>query len=131
MTLALTLAVALLTGTGVYLVLSRRMFPAILGLSLLAHAAHLVVLAAGGWGAKAPIVVPDTERHLLADPVPQAFVLTAIVISMTVTVYLLAVFVTSSRQVGSDLVVRPLASDAGRNADEVAAELTGRKGGGR
>ena len=128
MTSALTLAVALLTGAGVYLVLSCRIFPAILGFSLLAHAAHLVVLASGGLAAKAPIVVPGTARHLQADPVPQAFVLTAIVISMTVTVYLLAVFVVSSRQTGSDRVAQPLASDAGRNEHEVAAELGGREG---
>lgn len=127
MTSALTLAVAFLTGVGVYLVLSRRIFPAILGFSLLAHAAHLLVLASGGLATKAPIVVPDTDRHLLADPVPQAFVLTAIVISMTVTVYLLAVFVVSSRQTGSDLVAQPLANDAGRNEDEVAAELEGQE----
>lgn len=125
MTLALTLAVALLTGAGVYLLLSRRMFLSILGFSLLAHAAHLVVLASGGWADKAPIVVPDTDRQLLADPVPQAFVLTAIVISMTVSVYLLAVFVTSSRQAGNDLVVSPFPNDAERDADEVAAELQG------
>ena len=129
MILTLTLAVALLTGTGVYLLLSRKMFSAILGLSLLAHAANLVMLAAGGWWTKAPIVTPGTERNLLADPVPQALVLTAIVISMTVTVYLLAVFVASSRQEGSDRILRPLDSDAGRNAAEVAAELGGREGG--
>lgn len=129
MTLALTLAVALLTGTGVYLLLSRRMFPAILGFSLLTHAANLVVLASGGWGAKAPIVIPGTDRQLLADPIPQALVLTAIVISMTVTVYLLAVFVVNSREVGSDLVAPPLASDAGRDEAEVKAELTNQEGG--
>ena len=125
MTSVLTLAVALLTGTGVYLLLGRRMFSAILGLSLLAHAANLVVLAGGGWGAKAPIVTSGVDRTLLADPVPQAFVLTAIVISMTVTVYLLAVFVRSHRQLGSDRIARPLASDAGRDEEEVRSELGG------
>ena len=126
MTLALTLAVALLTGAGVYLLLSRRMFSAILGFSLLAHAANLTMLAAGGWWRRAPIVIPGLDRDLLADPVPQALVLTAIVISMTVTVYLLAVFVVSSRQEGSDRIRRPLDGDAGRSTEVVANELVGR-----
>ncbi len=47
MTTAITLAVGLLAGVGVYLLLSRRVFSVILGLSLLTHAANLVVLAAG------------------------------------------------------------------------------------
>ena len=125
MTLALTLAVALLTGAGVYLVLSRRIFPAVLGFSLLAHAAHLVVLASGGLSQGAPILTSGAERSLLADPIPQAFVLTAIVISMTVTVYLLAVFVANSCQVETDLIARPMDSDAERDEGEVADELRG------
>lgn len=128
MTLVLTLAVALLTGAGVYLVLERRMFPAILGLSLLAHAANLVMLAAGGRGAKAPIVTAGTESQLLADPVPQAFVLTAIVISMTLTLYLLAILIKNSQALGDDEVAQPLADDAGRNDAEVAAELASGEG---
>ncbi len=127
MTPVLTLAVALLTGAGVYLLLGRRMFSAILGLSLLTHAANLVMLAAGGWGAQAPIVTEGGDRQLLADPVPQAFVLTAIVISMTVTLYLLAVWVAHSRRRGDDTVAPPLAGDAGREQATVAAELAGRQ----
>lgn len=127
MTWVLTLAVGLLTGVGVYLLLGRRMFSAILGLSLLAHAANLVMLAGGGLGAKAPILTSGADPRLLADPVPQAFVLTAIVISMTVTLYLLAVFVRNSRLLGGDRVARPLASDAGRDEAAVAAELAGRE----
>ncbi len=128
MTLTLTLAVALLTGAGVYLVLDRKIFSAILGLSLLAHAANLVMLAAGGWGAKAPIVTAGTDRQLLADPVPQAFVLTAIVISMTLTLYLLAVLIKNSRLLGDDVIAQPLVNDADRDDDEVAAELRGGEG---
>lgn len=129
MTLVLTLAAALLTGAGVYLVLERRIFSAILGLSLLAHTANLVMLAAGGWRAKAPIVTAGGDRQLVADPVPQAFVLTAIVISMTVTLYLLAVLIKNSRLRGDDEIAQPLASDAGRNDAEVKAELAGGEGG--
>ena len=123
----LALAVALLVGAGVYLLLSRRMFSVILGFSLLAHAAHLVMLAGGGWSPEAPIVIEGQDPRQLADPVPQAFVLTAIVISMTVTLYLLAVWVKNSRLLGGDAITRPLANDTGRNDAEIEAELTCRE----
>ena len=125
MTSAFALAVGLLTAVGVYLVLARRVFPTILGLSLLAHAANLVVLAGGDQGERAPIVAGDVERTLLADPVPQALVLTAIVISMAVTLYLLAIFAVRARALGSADVRPALSSDAERDENSVGAELTG------
>ena len=125
MTAAFALAAGLLTAVGVYLVLARRVFPAILGLSLLAHAANLVVLAGGDRGKRAPIVAGDVEWTLLADPVPQALVLTAIVISMAVTLYLLATFAVRARALGSADVRPALSSDAERDESSVRAELTG------
>ena len=125
MTTVLALAVSLLTFGGVYLVLSRRIFPAILGFTLLAHAANLVMMAAGRAGDGAPILTGNLDPERLADPLPQAFVLTAIVISMGITLYLLAVFVRSERSLGSDEVARPLSDDAGRSSDQVAGELSG------
>lgn len=121
----LVISVGLLTAVGVYLMLSRRIFPAILGLSLLAHAANLVVLAGGDPAERAPIVVDGVERALLADPVPQALVLTAIVISMAVTLYLLAVFAAGTRALGTARVRPAGPSDAGRDPDSVRDELTG------
>jgi multicomponent Na+:H+ antiporter subunit C len=125
LTTAFALAVGLLTAGGVYLVLARRVFPAILGLSLLAHAANLVVLVAGDRGERAPIVAGDVERALLADPVPQALVLTAIVISMAVTLYLLATFAVRARALGTADVRPALSTDAERDENSVRAELTG------
>ena len=125
MTAVLVLAVGLLAGTGVYLVLARRLFPVILGLSLLTHAANLVMLAAGDASTRAPIVVDGIERQLLADPVPQALTLTAIVISMSVTLYLLALFAAGARVLETDSVVRAAESDSGRHEETVRAELSG------
>ncbi len=125
MTPVLTLAVGLLTGVGVYLVLARKVFSVILGLSLLAHAANLVMLGAGESGERAPIVIEGVERHLLADPVPQAFVLTAIVISMAVTLYLLAAFAEGARVLGTEEIVRASASDTESNRESVRIELSG------
>lgn len=125
MTVVLILAVGLLAGAGVYLLLARRVFPVILGLSLLTHAANLVMLAAGDASERAPIVVEGIERQLLADPVPQALILTAIVISMAVTIYLLALFTAGARVLKTDGVLQAADSDSGRNEDTLRAELAG------
>jgi multisubunit Na+/H+ antiporter MnhC subunit len=125
MTAVLILAVGLLAGTGVYLVLARRVFPVILGLSLLTHAANLVMLAAGDASQRAPIVVDGVERQLLADPVPQALILTAIVISMAVTLYLLALYAAGARVLETDSVVPAAESDSRRSEETVRAELVG------
>lgn len=130
MTAALALAVGLLTATGVYLVLARRAFPAILGLSLLTHAANLVVLSSGDRGARPPIVEEGVARTLLADPIPQALVLTAIVISMAVTLYLLAIFAARARVFGGDEIRPALESDAERDREAVSEELSGNGSGG-
>ena len=126
MTPVLIVAVGILAGVGVYLVLARKVFSVILGLALLTHAANLVLLSAGDPGSRAPIVRAGVERQLLADPVPQALVLTAIVISMAVTLYLLATFAVGVRDLGTDEVVRAADSDAGASEESVQAELAGR-----
>lgn len=126
MTPVLSVAVGILTGVGVYLVLARKVFSVILGLALLTHAANLVLLSAGDPGSRAPIVRAGVESQLLADPLPQALVLTAIVISMAVTLYLLATFAVGARDLGTDEVIRAADSDAGASEESVQAELTGR-----
>lgn len=125
MTTAVTLAVGLLAGVGVYLLLSRRVFSVILGLSLLTHAANLVVLTAGDSRERPPIVVDGVERQLLADPIPQALVLTAIVISMAVTLYMLATFAAGSRLATGEQIGPAKASDADRDPSSVERELAG------
>jgi multisubunit Na+/H+ antiporter MnhC subunit len=125
MTVVLILAVGLLAGAGVYLLLARRVFPVILGLSLLTHAANLVMLAAGDASERAPIVVEGIERQLLADPVPQALILTAIVISMAVTIYLLALFTAGARVLKTDGILQAADSDSSRNEETLRAELAG------
>ncbi len=129
MSSTMTLSVGLLVGFGVYLLLSRRVFPMILGLSLMTHAANLVVLAAGDRRQRAPIAVEGMDPAQLADPLPQALVLTAIVISMAVTLYLLALFTAGARELGSDRVLPAEESDEGRDAEVVRAELTGEREG--
>jgi multicomponent Na+:H+ antiporter subunit C len=90
--MTLALAVAALVAAGTYLVLQRGLVRVAFGFVLLGHAANVVLLAAGGTERRtAPLVGGATEAELAstADPLPQAFALTAIVITFAITVYLL------------------------------------------
>jgi multicomponent Na+:H+ antiporter subunit C len=88
MTVVLAAAAAVLFGCGTYLLLQRQLTRVIIGLALLAHGANLlIVLSAGGRGH--PTFIGSGDRDRL-DPLPQAFVLTAIVIAFGVTAFLLA-----------------------------------------
>jgi multicomponent Na+:H+ antiporter subunit C len=82
--------VALLVAGGVYLVLQRGLVRVTLGFVMLGHAANLVLLAAGGTGRRDEPLLGTTSPADAADPLPQAFALTAIVITFGITVYLLA-----------------------------------------
>ena len=77
-------AVGMLTAAGVYLVLRRRTFPVILGLSLLTYAVNLFLFASGRLALNLPPVWISAETTY-TDPLPQALVLTAIVISFGMT----------------------------------------------
>lgn len=92
------LAVGVLTGSGIYLLLRPRTFQVIMGLSLLAYAVNLFIFAMGRlrMGA-APVIDParGSDPALYADPVPQALVLTAIVISFATTALFLVVLLAS------------------------------------
>lgn len=85
--MSLALSVGLLAAAGTFLVLQRGMIRIILGFVLLTHAVNLLIIAAGGVARRdAPFIGGDTS--MAADPLPQAFVLTAIVIAFAITVVL-------------------------------------------
>jgi multicomponent K+:H+ antiporter subunit C len=100
-------AIGVLTGSGVWLLLRSRTFQVAVGLSLLAYAVNLFIFAMGRLriGA-APITTigapPDPSRY--ADPLPQALVLTAIVISFATTALLLVVLIAARGFSGTDHV---------------------------
>jgi multicomponent Na+:H+ antiporter subunit C len=77
---------------GVYLSLSRDVFRNVLGLAILGAGANLVLFAAGRLGSPFPAVVPlgDTVLENAANPLPQALVLTAIVIGFALVCFSLA-----------------------------------------
>lgn len=85
----LSMMIAVLVGGGVYLLVQRSMVQLIFGIGLLSHAANLILLSSGVSAWRGEPLTDRTESVLSADPLPQAFVLTAIVITFAVTVMML------------------------------------------
>lgn len=103
MALLTSIAVAALVAGGVWLVLRAQTFPVILGLALLSYAANLVLFASGGFHiGQAPILMEDTDVY--PDPIPQALVLTAIVIGFAMTAFVLVLALRARFTLGSDHV---------------------------
>ena len=90
MELLVASAIGILTAAGLYLVLRLRTFPVILGMSLLTYAVNVFLFASGRLVMGAPPILTDATVY--TDPLPQALVLTAIVISfgMTAVVVMIA-----------------------------------------
>ncbi|MBB0243264.1 hypothetical protein FNQ90_03845 [Streptomyces alkaliphilus] len=84
------LAVGILVTGGVYLILQRELLRVVLGFVLLGHAVNILFVAAGGMDRRGVPLIGQTSPGEAADPLPQAFVLTAIVITFGITIYLLA-----------------------------------------
>ncbi|CAD5107136.1 Na+/H+ antiporter subunit C [Zestomonas carbonaria] len=107
MELILALAIGVLTASGVWLLLRPRTFQVIIGLSILSYAVNLLLFAVGQLKADA---VPVIEEGVVlavteyADPVPQALVLTAIVIGFAMTALFLVVLMASRGLTGTDHV---------------------------
>lgn len=85
----LALTIALLAAGGVYMVMQRGMLRIVMGMTLISHAANLTILAAGVPAWRGEPFPSFTDISDAADPLPQAFVLTAIVIAMATTTYML------------------------------------------
>lgn len=102
----LALAIGALAGSGVWLLLRPRTFQVIIGLNLISYAVNLFIFSVGGLRVGADSVlkgnVIDPARY--ADPVPQALVLTAIVIGFATTALFLVVLLTSRGFAGNDHV---------------------------
>ena len=127
MTPVLAASVFLLLTAGVYLVLQKTLLRVVLGLGLVSHAVHLIMLTAGRRGALAPVLTPGAGIEGISDPLPQAFVLTAIVIAMAMTVYLFAAMAALARR-GKRMDIEPVPdSDEDRTADSIRAELEGKE----
>jgi multicomponent K+:H+ antiporter subunit C len=96
-------AVAAMTSAGIYLALSNRTFTVVIGLTLLTYAINLFLFASGRLAVNQPDIITDLSLPH-ADPVPQALVLTAIVISFGMTAIMLVLAVRGYFESGGDQV---------------------------
>jgi multicomponent K+:H+ antiporter subunit C len=107
MEIVLAIAIGVLAGSGVWLVLRPRTFQVLMGLTLLSYAVNLFIFGMGRLQTgRAPIIVDEraVDAALYADPVPQALVLTAIVIGFGTTALLLVLLLALRAVTGTDHV---------------------------
>lgn len=105
----MTTLLAVVTGglyaAGLYMVLRRSIVKLILGLALLSHAAHLLIFTAGRPRRGGTPFIPEGADEAIAgsaDPLPQALILTAIVISFGVLAFALALVHRAHQSLGTD-----------------------------
>ncbi len=104
MAILLALVVGCLYGTGIYLVLRRNLMKLILGLGLLSHAANLLIFSAAGLRRGRPPIVPQgalAPEGPTAEPLAQALVLTAIVISFGLLAFTVTLLYRAHQLTGS------------------------------
>jgi len=107
MEIVYALAIGVLTGSGVWLLLRPRTFQVLMGLTLLAYATNIFIFGMGRLALhKAPVIedVTAVDPSHYADPVPQALVLTAIVIGFATTALFLVVLMALRGMTGTDHV---------------------------
>ena len=105
MEVLLALTSGVLYSAGIYMMLRRRLAQLIIGLGLLSNGTNLLIFTAGGLTRARPPVVPDGAEQLVppyADPVPQALVLTAIVIGFGLLAFSLVLAHRVHATVGTD-----------------------------
>ena len=122
-TVVLPVVVGGLYAAGVYLLLDRSLTRVLLGFLLLGNATNLLLLSTGGPGGLAPIL-GYAEPEQMSDPLPQALILTAIVITFGVAAFVLAMIHRSwalarNEAVGTDEEDRRVAGRHDTDADEL------------
>ncbi len=101
MEIIMAFVIGFLFMAAVYLILSKSLLRIIIGTGLLSHGAHLLILTMGGLGGEAPPVLNEGVKTF-ADPLPQALILTAIVISFGVTAFFLVLAYRSYQELQTD-----------------------------
>lgn len=91
----------ILVSVATYLMLSKNLLRVILGTAVLTHAVHLLIMAMGGFkGESVPIINSKTTTYV--DALPQALILTSIVISFAVTAFFLVLAYQTYKKTGTD-----------------------------
>ncbi|HZK05089.1 MAG TPA: Na(+)/H(+) antiporter subunit C [Actinomycetaceae bacterium] len=125
-TITLIVLAGVLIGVGTYLILERSLTRIVLGVSIAGNGVNILILASGGSAGRPPINTTENANGMV-DPLPQAFMLTAIVITLGTTAFLLAMAyrtwqLNGNDEVQDDLEDRRLARRAA--LDEVADRVT-------
>ena len=101
MEVLISILIGLMTASAVYLLLRARIFPVVLGLSLLSYAVNIFLFVSGRLQLNsAPLVEHGLAQ--LPDPLPQALVLTAIVIGFGMTAFLVVLALRALQELGDD-----------------------------
>jgi multicomponent K+:H+ antiporter subunit C len=103
MEILVSVLIGVLTACGVYLSLRGRTFPVVLGLTLLSYAVNLFLFVMGRLTIGTPPII-EGARTQYADPLPQALVLTAIVISFGMTAFVVMLALRARAELDSDQV---------------------------
>ena len=115
--LVLVVVMAVLIACGVYLLLERSLTRIVLGFLLIGNGVNLLILIMGGRSGLAPIFDESIDPSDYNDPLPQALILTAIVITFAVSAFLLALIYRSWRLANAD--------DVSDDPDDVALRTGG------
>lgn len=99
----ISISIGVMTAAGVFLTLRARTFPVVLGLTLLAYAVNVFLFTMGRLNSGLPVVINDVQTQY-ADPLPQALVLTAIVIAFGMTAFLIVLALKARSELGNDHV---------------------------
>lgn len=103
MELLISILTGILFAAGIYLILSRRLLPVILGTNLLTYSALLFLITSGKLKrGNPPILTEGITNYNYVDPLPQALILTAIVINFAVTAYCLVLAYRTYQDTGTD-----------------------------
>lgn len=102
MELAFALIIGSLTFSGVYLLMQARTFPVVMGLTLFSYGVNLFLFATGRLVTGGQPIIGSTETY--SDPLPQALVLTAIVIGFAMTAFVVVLSLRAKADTGEDHV---------------------------
>lgn len=113
--MALSLAIGVLTGGGLYLILQRELVRIVFGFLLISHAVNLLLISTGVVSFRRTPLLGTGDPEQMADPLPQAFVLTSIVITVATAIYMLTLTVVGQR------AARPHDADRTDVADQLGS----------
>jgi multicomponent Na+:H+ antiporter subunit C len=102
MELWLALAIGILFASGTYMILRRSLLKVVIGFALISHGTNLLLLSTGKLKRGVVPILVDGANQSYADALPQALILTAIVISFAVTAFMLALLYKTYQVLGTD-----------------------------